>query len=93
MLTSFFLLWEIYRALGLTALFSLFVINTITLMSSGFEGVLKPTLTFAAIFAGFALMVLPVWYWIARSCNNTYTVLLAMNEEGIVHIQIRLSKS
>ncbi len=91
---SFFLLFEVWKVLGISAaVVWLIILITGLLSGAGFSSF---TTAFAAIGIAFGIIfVLSIpAYWIVTKANNgTYTVLFEMDDSGIDHIQIKTEKA
>ncbi len=94
MLKSFFLLFEVWRALGaafLTVAALMVIINLVSGNGAGslWEVLMPPLIPFAIIM----VLSVPAYYIVTKANNGRYTVLFEMDDEGIDHIQIKTEKA
>ncbi|MCR5230908.1 MAG: hypothetical protein K6D03_12360 [Solobacterium sp.] len=94
MLKSFFLLFEVWRALGaafLTVAALMVIINLVSGNGTGslWEVLMPPLIPFAIIM----VLSVPAYYIVTKANNGRYTVLFEMDDEGIDHIQIKTEKA
>lgn len=94
MLKSFFLLFEVWRALGaafLTVAALMVIINLVSGNGAGslWEVLMLPLIPFAIIM----VLSVPAYYIVTKANNGRYTVLFEMDDEGIDHIQIKTEKA
>ena len=94
MLKSFFLLFEVWKVLGLAALIIAIFGSIVSLLGGdGLSGVLG-SFGMVAIPLGILLVLsLPAYYIVTKANNGKYTVLFEMDQEGIDHIQIKTDKA
>ncbi|MBQ9048152.1 MAG: zinc ribbon domain-containing protein [Solobacterium sp.] len=94
MLKSFFLLFEIWRAIGIAAaIIVLFMLVMNLLSGNGLKGAGGAFIAGILVFVILMVLSLPA-YWIATKANNgKYTVLFEMDENGIDHTQIKTDKA
>ncbi len=94
MLKSFFLLFEVWKVIALSALIIVLLMSCINLISGeGIEGVLFALKMGALVFGIIFVLSLPAYYIVTKANNGMYTVLFEMDDEGIDHIQIKTEKA
>lgn len=91
---SFFLLFEVWKVLGFSALFVLLFSLFIGFLNGEGTDAFFGTLGIFAITLGILLVLSIPAYWIVTKANNgVYTVLFEMDDSGIDHIQIKTEKA
>ena len=94
MLKSFFLLFEVWKVLALSALaVALFMAIVALFQGNGMDGVIFSVEMGALVLGILAVLSLPAYYIVTKANNGKYTVLFEMDEEGIDHIQIKTDKA
>ncbi len=94
MLRCFFLLFEVWKVLLLSAaVVAVFMMILNLIEGSGAEGILF-SLEAAALPLGILLVLsLPAYWIVTRANNGKYTVLFEMDDSGIDHVQIKTDKA
>ena len=94
MLRCFFLLFEVWKVLGMSAAVVALFMTIVSLIDGyGLQGLLF-SLESAAVPLGILLVLSIPAYWIVTRANNgKYTVLFEMDDSGIDHIQIKTDKA
>ena len=94
MMKSFFLLFEVWKAMGLTgAILILFMIMINLFSGQGLSGIIG-AVGIGLLVCGILLVLSLPAYWIVTKANNgMYTVLFEMDDEGVDHIQIKTEKA
>ena len=94
MLKSFFLLFEAWKVLGMSAAVVALFMTIVSLIDGyGLQGLLF-SLESAALPLGILLVLsLPAYWIVTRANNGKYTVLFEMDDSGIDHIQIKTDKA
>ena len=94
MMKCFFLLFEVWRVLVISAGIVTLFLAIINLLSGdgldGVIGVIGPGLLVLAIMM---VLSLPAYWIVADENSGKYTVLFEMNDEGINHTQIKEGKT
>ena len=94
MMNSFFLLFEVWRALFLCAGIIIVIMAVINLCSGqGLDGVIGAIGIGLLVLAILMVLSLPAYWIVTKANNGKYTVLFEMNEEGIDHTQIKTEKA
>ena len=94
MLKNLFLLFEVWKVLGITYVLMLFVTLLINLFSGGgMDGMISASKACTIVLAILLVLSLPAYYLVTRANNGKYTVLFEMDERGIDHTQIKTDKS
>ena len=94
MMKSFFLLFEVWKVLALSALaVALFMAIVALFQGNGMDGVIFSVEMGALVLGILAVLSLPAYYIVTKANNGKYTVLFEMDEEGIDHIQIKTDKA
>ena len=94
MLKSFFLLLEVWKALGISALILFGIISVIGLVTgSGLTGIISSAGICLMVFGILLVLSIPAYYIVTRANNGKYTVLFEMDETGIDHTQIKTDKA
>ncbi len=94
MMKSFFLLFEIWRVMALSACIIVVILIIINLLSGqGIAGVLGALATGLLVLGILFLLSLPAYWLVTKANNGKYTVLFEMDEEGISHTQIKTDKA
>ena len=93
MLKSFFLLFEVWRVLGIAAIVVILMMAIFNLCAgNGWEGLLA-SLGMGALVLGILLVIsIPSYYIVTKANNGKYTVLFDMDKDGIDHTQIKTDK-
>ena len=94
MLKSFFLLFEVWKVLGI----SIFIVYSITLLiqlisGNGFSSFSSSFLFLLIPSAILFVLSLPAYYIVTKANNGKYTVLFEMDNSGIDHIQVKTAKA
>lgn len=90
---SFFLLFEVWRVLGIAGLAVLFISFIISLLSGSITSFLG-TAGVILLCTGIILVLsIPSYYIVTRVNDGKYTVLFEMDDKGIDHIQIKTAKA
>lgn len=94
MLTAFFLLFEVWKVIGISGCI-VFLLNVVITLVSGnglgsIGGAFISTLIPLAILL---VLSIPAYYIVTRANNGKYTVLFEMDEEGVDHTQIKTDKA
>ena len=94
MLKCFFLLFEVWKVLGMSAAVVALFMTIVSLIDGyGLQGLLF-ALESAAVPLGILLVLsLPAYWIVTRANNGNYTVLFEMDDSGIDHIQIKIDKA
>ena len=94
MLRCFFLLFEVWKVLGMSAAVVALFMTIVSLIDGyGLQGLLF-ALESAAVPLGILLVLsLPAYWIVTRANNGKYTVLFEMDDSGIDHIQIKTDKA
>ena len=94
MLKSFFLLFEVWKVLGIAFLLVMVISLVISLFSGeGLEGALGSAGVPALSLGILLVLSLPAYYIVTKANNGRYTVLFEMDDSGIDHIQIKTDKA
>ncbi|MBR3006239.1 MAG: hypothetical protein IKH68_06250 [Erysipelotrichaceae bacterium] len=94
MLKNLFLLFEVWKVLGITYVLMLFVTLLINLFSGGgMDGMVSASKASTIVLAILLVLSLPAYYLVTRANNGKYTVLFEMDERGIDHTQIKTDKA
>ena len=94
MLKNLFLLFEVWKVLGITYVLMLFVTLLINLFSGGgMDGMISASKASTIVLAILLVLSLPAYYLVTRANNGKYTVLFEMDERGIDHTQIKTDKA
>lgn len=94
MMKSFFLLFEVWRVLGISAAIIIVLMLVINLLSGdGLDGVTGAFTTGIIVLAILMVLSLPAYWIVTKANNGKYTVLFEMDEEGIDHTQIKTDKA
>ena len=93
MLKSFFLLFEVWRVLGISAAIVVILMALFNLFAgNGWDGLLG-SLGLGALVLGILLVLsIPSYYIVTKANNGKYTVLFDMDKDGIDHTQIKTDK-
>lgn len=90
MMKSFFLLFEVWRVLGISALIVLVFLLLIELFQGeGLLELVKSAGVMCLVFGFILLLSLPAYWIVTKANNGKYTVLFEMDDEGICHTQIK----
>ena len=91
---SFFLLFEVWRALGISALILCLCFLPFALFSGeGLASVLQSFGIIALVFGILLLISIPAYLIVTKANNGLYTVLFEMDDRGISHTQIKTDKA
>ena len=94
MMNSFFLLFEVWRVLALSAGIVVVILAVINLISgNGLDGVIGAISSGLLVLAILMVLSLPAYWIVTKANNGKYTVLFEMDEEGIDHTQIKTDKA
>ena len=94
MMKSFFLLFEVWRVLGISAAIVIVIMLVMSLLSgNGLAGVTGAFTTGIIVLAILMVLSLPAYWIVTKANNGKYTVLFEMDEEGIDHTQIKTDKA
>ncbi|MBQ6654115.1 MAG: hypothetical protein IJM79_01140 [Erysipelotrichaceae bacterium] len=94
MLKSYFLLFEVWKVLGIAALIIAIFGSVVSLIDGdGLEGVKNSIEMIIVPLWILMVLSLPAYYIVTKANNGKYTVLFEMDEEGIDHIQIKTDKA
>ena len=94
MMKSFFLLFEVWKVLALSAgVVALFMAIVSLAKGEGADGVVFAVEMAALVLGILAVLSFPAYYIVTKANNGKYTVLFEMDEEGIDHIQIKTDKA
>lgn len=94
MMKSFFLLFEVWKAIGMTAFIVFLLLLVIGLITGGGTAGIIGSLQMSLLVLGiFLVLSLPAYYIVTKANNNMYTVLFEMDDSGIDHIQIKTEKA
>ena len=94
MMNSFFLLFEVWRVLFLSAGIIIVIMAVINLLSGqGLDGIIGAIGIGLLVLAILMVLSLPAYWIVTKANNGKYTVLFEMNEEGIDHTQIKTEKA
>ncbi len=91
---SFFLLFEVWKVLGISA-----AVVWLTMVVTGLlngNGLGSYAMAFTAVGIGFGILLvlsIPAYYIVTKANNDVYTVLFEMDDSGIDHIQIKTEKA
>ncbi len=94
MMKSFFLLFEVWRVLILSAGIIVVIMTVINMISGdGLEGAFFALRMGLLVLAILMVLSLPSYWIVTKANNGKYTVLFEMDEEGIDHTQIKTDKA
>lgn len=94
MLTSFFLLAEVWKVLLLSAIAVVSFMSGVSLaMGEGLQGLLFALEMGGVVLAIMMVLSIPAYYIVTKANNGKYTVLFEMDDSGIDHIQIKTDKA
>ena len=94
MRNCFFLLFEVWRVLGIAALFVGFLSLAASLISGdGVESFAAMMGMIALVLAILMVLSVPAYYIVTKANNGKYTVLFEMDDEGVDHTQIKTDKA
>ena len=94
MMNSFFLLFEVWRVLSLSAGIIVVIMAVVNLLSgNGLDGVIGAIGCGLLVLAILMVLSLPAYWIVTKANNGKYTVLFEMDEEGIDHTQIKTDKA
>ncbi len=94
MANSFFLLFEVWRVLGLSAGIVIVIMTVVNLLSgNGLDSVTGALTSGIIVLAVLMVLSLPAYWIVTKANNGKYTVLFEMDEEGIDHTQIKTEKA
>ena len=94
MLKSFFLLFEVWKVLAMSAVIVMVFGMLVGLINgSGFAAVLGIIQVVMLVLGILFVLSFPAYYIVTKANNGKYTVLFEMTEEGINHTQIKTEKA
>ena len=94
MLKSFFLLFEVWRVMGLAGLIVLMMMALLIVVSGAHIDAFFGMVGVTALCLGIILVIsLPAYYIVTKANDGHYTVLFEMDDDGIDHIQIKTDKA
>ena len=94
MLKSFFLLFEVWKVLGLSAIAVASLMAGASLgQGGGLEGLLFSVEMGALVLGILMVLSIPAYYIVTKANNGKYTVLFEMDDSGIDHVQIKTTKA
>lgn len=94
MLKSFFLLFEVWKVLGLSAMIVVFFMSVVSLVQGGGPSAMIFNMEMGALVFGIMFVLsIPAYYIVTKANNGKYTVLFEMDDSGIDHIQIKTDKA
>lgn len=94
MMKSFFLLFEVWKVIGFSALIILLFSLVIGLLTGGGLDVFLGSIGAVGIaFAIIFVLSIPSYWIVTKANNGVYTVLFEMDDSGIDHIQIKTEKA
>lgn len=94
MLKSYFLLFEVWKVLALSAMIMVFCMSVITLfLGEGPSAMIFNMEMGALVTAIMFVLSIPAYYIVTKANNGKYTVLFEMDDSGIDHIQIKTDKA
>ena len=94
MLKSFFLLFEVWKVLALSAMIMVFCMSVVTLfLGEGIQAMIFNLEMGALVTAIMFVLSIPAYYIVTKANNEKYTVLFEMDDSGIDHIQIKTDKA
>ena len=94
MAKSFFLLFEVWKVLGLSALIIMIMVTVFDLLGGNGLDAARGGIQVAFIVLGIMLVLsVPAYAIVTRANNGKYTVLFEMDEEGVDHTQIKTEKA
>lgn len=94
MISSFFLLAEVWRVLLCAAVLPVGIFMIISVLSGeGIKGALGLLGTAAIVFGILFVLSIPAYWIVTKANNGKYTVMFEMDDEGIDHIQIKTDKA
>ncbi|MBQ3384770.1 MAG: hypothetical protein IJG59_06110 [Erysipelotrichaceae bacterium] len=94
MLSSFFLLFEVWKALAVSA-FAVFcfMLGVNIAEGGGLQGLLFSLQLMAVVMGILFVLSIPAYYIVTKANNGKYTVLFEMDDSGIDHVQIKTNKA
>lgn len=94
MLKSFFLLLEVWKVLGISAMAVYMLMFIINLIEGYDSETLRASVKVMLLVLAILIIISIPAYWIVTKANNgKYTVLFEMDDSGIDHIQIKSEKA
>ena len=94
MLKSFFLLFEVWKVLIVSALAVMCLMGILNLFEGGgLQGMLFARQMGLVVFGILLVLSIPAYYIVTKANNDKYTVLFEMDDSGIDHIQIKTDKA
>lgn len=91
---AFFLLFEVWKVLGFSALAVALLGTVASLLDGNGPGAAAGSFGMAALVLGILFVLSVPAYWIVTRANNgKYTVLFEMDDDGIDHTQIKTDKA
>ena len=94
MMNSFFLLFEVWKVLAVSA-FAVFcfMLGVSLAEGGGLQGLLFDLELTALVMAILLVLSIPAYYIVTKANNGKYTVLFEMDDSGIDHVQIKTDKA
>ena len=94
MMKSFFLLFEVWRVLGIAAGIIIVLMSVMHLFShDGWQGLLYSIEMGVLVLAILLILSIPAYYIVTKANNGKYTVLFDMDKDGVDHTQIKTDKA
>ena len=94
MMNSFFLLFEVWRVFGITALIvGVFMAVLAIISGDSIQDFGMSLLVICAVCGVFLLISIPAYWIVTKANNGKYTVLFEMDGHGVDHIQIKTDKA
>ena len=94
MLKCFFLLFEVWKVLGISALIvGLFSLIVSLIGGDGLDAFIATFGMIGLVLAILLVLSIPAYYIVTKANNDKYTVLFEMDDEGIDHTQIKTEKA
>ena len=94
MINSFFLLFEVWRVFGITALIiAIFTAILAAISGDSIQSFGMNLLVICAVLVMLLLISIPAYWIVSKANNGTYTVLFEMDGHGVDHIQIKTEKA
>ncbi len=90
---SFFLLFEVWRVLGIAAGIVIVLMALMNLFShNGWKGLLFSAEMGILVLAILMVISIPAYWIVTKANNGKYTVLFDMDKDGIDHTQVKTDK-
>ena len=94
MFKSFFLLFEVWRVLGISGLIVALIGLTAGIIGGdGREAYVATVGMIALVMTILMVLSIPAYYIVTKANNDKYTVLFEMDDEGVDHTQIKTEKA